>query len=359
MLDKGTKGWPVSMKNVRFIMTLFPNKHLQVMERFAEGYVKAGLPGEPSGFYKISAENRLSERVPAARIPGRPDPGGRFGRRVARRRASHAEPRLVDGVDAEIEKDADDKDVEVDKSKVDNDTGQLHWPDVDGMFPSGNRGWSYAGYNADHGGADGACAHGEPGGDDDDHQRRRHDGRRSADVVDGHDRCAGRLAAGHDPQEVGDRSERGRAPRLAPQIERVNVVAQRGDQFRGEALAGARSNQLDIEPGVSGRSRGAGPNYRSMKGEQVFGGVLVGSLSQLRLPATSRIAHDGGKMHDGENVVTVEDGVDVDLGELPLTVVLGGSSEPVEQETMKQRVPHIQALEAVGEVTSLRWSLRS
>ena len=60
MLDKGTKGWPVSMKNVRFIMTLFPNKDLQVMERFAEGYVKAGLPGEPSGFYKISAENRLT-----------------------------------------------------------------------------------------------------------------------------------------------------------------------------------------------------------------------------------------------------------------------------------------------------------
>jgi hypothetical protein len=30
------------------------------MERFAEGYVKAGLPGDPSGFYKISAENRLT-----------------------------------------------------------------------------------------------------------------------------------------------------------------------------------------------------------------------------------------------------------------------------------------------------------
>jgi hypothetical protein len=60
MLDKGTKGWPATMKNVRFIMTLFPNKDLRSMERFAEGYVKAGLPGEPSGFYKISAENRLT-----------------------------------------------------------------------------------------------------------------------------------------------------------------------------------------------------------------------------------------------------------------------------------------------------------
>ena len=60
MLDKGTEGWPPTMKNVRFISTMLPLKDLQVMERFAEGYVKAGLPGESSGFYKISAENRLT-----------------------------------------------------------------------------------------------------------------------------------------------------------------------------------------------------------------------------------------------------------------------------------------------------------
>ena len=60
MLDKGTKGWTPTMKNVRFIMTMFPFKDFQVMERFAEGYVKAGLPGEPSDFYKISADNRLT-----------------------------------------------------------------------------------------------------------------------------------------------------------------------------------------------------------------------------------------------------------------------------------------------------------
>ena len=35
-----------------------------------------------------------------------------------------------------------------------NNAGQLHWPDADGMFPSGNRGWAYAGYNADHADAD-------------------------------------------------------------------------------------------------------------------------------------------------------------------------------------------------------------
>lgn len=60
MLDKGTKGWPPTMKNVRFMMTMMPFKDLQVMERFAEGLVKAGLPGKPSDFYKISAENRLA-----------------------------------------------------------------------------------------------------------------------------------------------------------------------------------------------------------------------------------------------------------------------------------------------------------
>ena len=60
MLDKGTEGWPNTMKNVQFISTLFPLKDLQVMERFAEGFAFAGLPGETSKFYKISAKNRLT-----------------------------------------------------------------------------------------------------------------------------------------------------------------------------------------------------------------------------------------------------------------------------------------------------------
>jgi adenylate cyclase len=60
MLDKGTKGWPAAMKNVRWFMSNLPFKDLKAAERFAEGYVKAGMPGEPSGFYKISAENRLN-----------------------------------------------------------------------------------------------------------------------------------------------------------------------------------------------------------------------------------------------------------------------------------------------------------
>ncbi len=60
MLDDRTKGWPASMKNVRWFMTFWPFKDLQVMERIAEGYIKAGMPGEPSGFYKMSKENRLT-----------------------------------------------------------------------------------------------------------------------------------------------------------------------------------------------------------------------------------------------------------------------------------------------------------
>ncbi len=60
MLDKATEGWPPTMKNVRFMMAMYPLKNLQVMERIAESYIKAGLPGKSSEFYKISAENRLN-----------------------------------------------------------------------------------------------------------------------------------------------------------------------------------------------------------------------------------------------------------------------------------------------------------
>ena len=48
-----------------------------------------------------------------------------------------------------------------DGNVVDADTADvasgaaLNWPDVDGVFPSANRGWGYAGYNADGEGATG------------------------------------------------------------------------------------------------------------------------------------------------------------------------------------------------------------
>ena len=60
MLEDRTKGWPASMENVRWFMSTLSLKDLQAAERFAEGLIKAGLPGEPSGFYKISKENRLT-----------------------------------------------------------------------------------------------------------------------------------------------------------------------------------------------------------------------------------------------------------------------------------------------------------
>ena len=59
MLDKITKKMPAAMKNVRVIMSLFPFKD-QIVARMAKGFIKAGLPGKPSEFYKISAENRLT-----------------------------------------------------------------------------------------------------------------------------------------------------------------------------------------------------------------------------------------------------------------------------------------------------------
>ena len=48
------------MKNLRFVMYFYTRKDLQVAERFAEGLLMAGLPGEPSGFYKISMEHKLT-----------------------------------------------------------------------------------------------------------------------------------------------------------------------------------------------------------------------------------------------------------------------------------------------------------
>lgn len=54
------KEFPPQLANLRFFMTGWPFSNQQLMERIAEGYIKAGLPGEPSGFYKISAENKLT-----------------------------------------------------------------------------------------------------------------------------------------------------------------------------------------------------------------------------------------------------------------------------------------------------------
>jgi hypothetical protein len=60
MFNDSTKKWSTAMKNVRWYMSNFPFKDLQFTERLAEGFIKAGITGKPSGFYKISAENRLT-----------------------------------------------------------------------------------------------------------------------------------------------------------------------------------------------------------------------------------------------------------------------------------------------------------
>ena len=60
MLDERTEKWPTSIKNVRWLISRMSFKNLQTTERFAEGLIKAGLPGKPLGFYKISRENRLT-----------------------------------------------------------------------------------------------------------------------------------------------------------------------------------------------------------------------------------------------------------------------------------------------------------
>jgi tetratricopeptide (TPR) repeat protein len=46
--------------NLRFQMYLRPFKDKEVEKRFADGLIKAGMPGEPGGYYKIYQENKLT-----------------------------------------------------------------------------------------------------------------------------------------------------------------------------------------------------------------------------------------------------------------------------------------------------------
>jgi TolB-like protein/Flp pilus assembly protein TadD len=45
---------------LRLVIYFWPFKDLQVAERFADGLLRAGLPGQPSIYYKISDEHRLT-----------------------------------------------------------------------------------------------------------------------------------------------------------------------------------------------------------------------------------------------------------------------------------------------------------
>jgi tetratricopeptide (TPR) repeat protein len=50
------RGW----LNLRFQMYLRPFKDKEVEKRFADGLIKAGMPGELGGYYKIYQENKLT-----------------------------------------------------------------------------------------------------------------------------------------------------------------------------------------------------------------------------------------------------------------------------------------------------------
>ncbi len=58
-LDVYTKPWYIPV-NLQRVMYYFPFKNLEDGDRFAEGLLRAGLPGEPSGYYKASGEHRLT-----------------------------------------------------------------------------------------------------------------------------------------------------------------------------------------------------------------------------------------------------------------------------------------------------------
>jgi tetratricopeptide (TPR) repeat protein len=58
--DSQLKGWPDGPPNLITMLSVFPFKTPEVYDRFAEGWNKAGLPDEPSGYYKILEQNRLS-----------------------------------------------------------------------------------------------------------------------------------------------------------------------------------------------------------------------------------------------------------------------------------------------------------
>jgi len=58
-LDNFMKKLPFPI-DLRMLMYMFPFKDPEVAERVADGLLKAGLAGEPSGFYKISEKNRLT-----------------------------------------------------------------------------------------------------------------------------------------------------------------------------------------------------------------------------------------------------------------------------------------------------------
>jgi len=59
-LIKYYAGRDLQAVNLRFQMYLRPFKDKEVEKRFADGLIKAGIPGEPGGYYKVYQENKLT-----------------------------------------------------------------------------------------------------------------------------------------------------------------------------------------------------------------------------------------------------------------------------------------------------------
>jgi TolB-like protein/predicted Zn-dependent protease len=59
VLDSYTEYLVTSVPNLRIVMFGWPFQDMHVSDRFAEGLIKAGLPRERKGYYRISKENRL------------------------------------------------------------------------------------------------------------------------------------------------------------------------------------------------------------------------------------------------------------------------------------------------------------
>ena len=61
-LDIYRKGWGelAANLNLQLVMYFFPYKNAEDADRFADGLLKAGLPGKSSGYYKVSEEHKLT-----------------------------------------------------------------------------------------------------------------------------------------------------------------------------------------------------------------------------------------------------------------------------------------------------------
>jgi TolB-like protein len=59
-LDNYHKGFELKRVVLHSVMYFWPFKDPEVTERFADGLLKAGMPGQPSGYHKVFNEHRLS-----------------------------------------------------------------------------------------------------------------------------------------------------------------------------------------------------------------------------------------------------------------------------------------------------------